>query len=93
MFTAAMTGVLVAMLIVLIRALRGPEVQDRILAINLFGTHTVLAIAILGFLLGRPEWLDIAMVYGLINFVTTLAILKFMHFANFGWDDDDEEHS
>lgn len=87
MFAAAMAGVLVTMLLVLIRALLGPTVYDRILAINLFGTKTVLFIAVLGFLQGRPEWLDIALVYALINFIGTIAVLKFMQYGDLGWGD------
>lgn len=85
MFAAALVGVLVSMLLVLARALLGPTVYDRILAINLFGTKTVLFIAVLGFLRGRPEWLDIALVYALINFIGTLAVLKFMQYGDLGW--------
>lgn len=85
MFAAAMTGVLVGMLLILTRALLGPTVYDRILAINLFGTKTVLFIAVLGFLRGRPEWLDIALVYALINFIGTMAVLKFMQYGDLGW--------
>ena len=81
MFTAAMIGVLVTMLLALVRALRGPTVYDRILAANMFGTKTVLFIAVLGYLSGRPEFLDLALVYILINFIGIIAILKFVRFS------------
>ncbi len=81
MFVAAMIGVLVTMLLALIRALLGPTVYDRILAVNMFGTKTVLFIAVLGYLMGRPEFLDLALVYVLINFIGTIAILKFVRFG------------
>ena len=81
MFIAAMIGVLITMLMALVRALSGPTVFDRILAINMFGTKTVLFIAVLGFLSGRPEFLDLALVYVLINFIGTIAILKFVRFG------------
>jgi len=68
------------MSLALARALLGPTVYDRILAINAFGTKTVLFIAVLGFFNGRPEFLDIALVYALINFVGTVAVLRFMHY-------------
>jgi multicomponent Na+:H+ antiporter subunit F len=71
-------ALLVTMLMGLIRALRGPTLYDRILAVNLFGTKTVLLIAVLGFLMGRPEWLDIALSYALINFIGTIAVLRFI---------------
>ena len=66
----------------LIRASRGPTVFDRILALNSFGTKTVLLIAVLGFLNDRPEWLDLALVYTLINFIGTIAIMKFSTYGD-----------
>ncbi|MDH3660962.1 MAG: monovalent cation/H+ antiporter complex subunit F, partial [Alphaproteobacteria bacterium] len=67
---------------------------DRILAVNLFGTLTVVLIALLGFLIDRPEFLDIALVYALINFIGTIAVTKYCVFTNFNapveeqdWDD------
>ena len=81
MFVAAMIGVLVTMLLALVRVLRGPTVYDRILAANMFGTKTVLFIAVLGYLSGRPEFLDLALVYILINFIGIIAILKFVRFS------------
>lgn len=86
MFMAAMLGVVVTMFLLLVRAIMGPTVYDRILAINLFGTKTVLFIAVLGFLMGRPEFLDIALVYALINFIGTVAVLKFMEYGDLGWE-------
>ena len=54
------------------------------LAVNMFGTKTVLIIAVLGFLTGRPDFLDLALLYGLINFIGTLAVLKFFEFGDLG---------
>ena len=87
MFAAAMAGVLATMALALVAAVRGPSVFDRLLAINLFGTKTVLLIAVTGFLVGRPEWLDLALVYALINFVSMIALLKFVRFGSLGHDD------
>lgn len=87
MFTAAMTGVLITMLLALVAAVRGPTVYDRILAVNMFGTKTVLLIAVSGFLAGRPEFLDLALVYALVNFIGTVAVLKFARFGSLGRDD------
>ncbi|MEE2713920.1 MAG: monovalent cation/H+ antiporter complex subunit F [Planctomycetota bacterium] len=87
MFAAAMIGVLVTMLLALVAAVRGPTVYDRILAVNMFGTKTVLLIAVAGFLAGRPEFLDLALVYALVNFIGTIAVLKFSRFGNLGHDD------
>jgi multicomponent Na+:H+ antiporter subunit F len=82
MFAAASVAILVTMALLLVRALRGPTVYDRILAVNSFGTKTVLIIAAYGFLTERPDFLDIALVYALINFVGTVAVLKYFEYGN-----------
>jgi multicomponent Na+:H+ antiporter subunit F len=88
MFAATALGVLVCMGLALARALLGPTVYDRILAVNVFGTLTVLIIAVLGFMAGRPDFLDIALVYALINFISTIAVLKFVRYGDMGWPRD-----
>ncbi len=84
MFVAATIAILVTMAMALIRALLGPTVWDRILAVNMFGTKTVLLIAVIGFLDGRPDFLDIALLYALINTVGTMAVLKFRAYGSLG---------
>jgi multicomponent Na+:H+ antiporter subunit F len=84
MFVAATAGILISMTLALVRALLGPTVYDRVLAVNMFGTKTVLLIAALGFLTDRPEFLDLALVYALINFIGTIAVLKFFAFGDLG---------
>lgn len=84
MFFVATVGILVSMTMALVRALLGPTVYDRVMAVNIFGTKTVLLIAVLGFLTGRPEFLDLALVYALINFIGTIAVLKFFEFGDLG---------
>ena len=81
MLTAATVAILVVILLALFRAFIGPTLYDRILAVNLLGTKTVLLIAVLGFLMGRPEFLDIAMVYALINFISVIGILRFFEYG------------
>ena len=81
MLIAATLAIFVAMMLAIIRGIAGPTLYDRILAVNMFGTKTVLFIAVLGFLSGRPEFLDLALVYVLINFIGTIAILKFVRFG------------
>ncbi len=76
MFAATCLALLVIMAIALIRAFIGPSVYDRIMAVNMFGTKTVLFIAVFGFFSGRPEFLDIALVYALINFIGVIAVLR-----------------
>ena len=82
MFAAATAALVVAMLLALVRALLGPTVYDRVLALNSFGTMTMLMIAVLGFLAGRPDFMDIALLYALINFIGTLAVLKFFRYGD-----------
>ncbi len=84
MFVAATLALLVTMGLVLARALLGPTVYDRVLAVNSFGTKTVLLIAVFGFLTGRPDFLDISLIYALINFIGTIAVLKFLKFGDLG---------
>ncbi len=81
---AALIAILVGMSMLLIRALLGPTIYDRLLAINNFGTKTVLVIAIYGFVTGRPDFLDIALVYALCNFIVTIAVLKFYEYGDLG---------
>ncbi len=84
MFAAAVFAMLVTMALALARALLGPTLYDRILAVNMFGTKTVLMLSVLGFLVERTDFLDIALVYALINFVTTIAVLKFFEYGHLG---------
>lgn len=77
MYYVVTTAILVTMALALTRALLGPTVYDRVLAVNMFGTKTVLLVAIVAFLSGRPDFLDLALAYALINFVGVLAVLEF----------------
>jgi multicomponent Na+:H+ antiporter subunit F len=89
MFGAALLAILVTMGLALIRAAAGPTVFDRILALNMFGTKTVLLIAVIGFITGRPDFLDLGLVYALMNFIGVIALLRFSKFGHFA-DSDDE---
>ena len=91
MFAVAAVAILITMALALLRAFLGPTVYDRVLAMNMFGTKTVLIIAVIGFLNGRPDFLDLALVYALINFIGTLAVLKFFEFGDLGRRLDLEE--
>ncbi|MEX2642165.1 MAG: monovalent cation/H+ antiporter complex subunit F [Acetobacterales bacterium] len=86
MFAAATAGLLVTMALALARAILGPTIYDRIVAVNVFGTKTVLMIAVIGFLTGRPEFLDVALVYALINYVGVLTALKVFKYRDLGTD-------
>jgi multicomponent Na+:H+ antiporter subunit F len=77
MYTVVALAILITMGLALIRALLGPSVYDRVLAVNMFGTKTALLLAVVAFLYGRPDFLDLALAYALINFVGVLAVLEF----------------
>lgn len=83
MIFAALIAVLVAMALVVTRVMLGPTMYDRVLAVNAFGTKTVLFLALFSALIGRPDAIDIAILYALINFVSTIAILKFFRYRSF----------
>ena len=90
MFIAACLAILVTMGLALLRALAGPTTYDRIAAVNMFGTKTVLLIAVLAFLSGRTDLLDIALVYALINFIGVVATLKLVTQGEFHSSDYDK---
>lgn len=78
---AVCIAILVVMGMALARAYSAPTVYDRILGVNMFGTKTVLFIAVVGFMMGRPDFLDIAIVYALINFIGMVAVLRFFEYT------------
>ena len=77
MYYVVSISILVTMALALARASLGPSVYDRVLAVNMFGTKTALLLSIIAFLYGRPDFLDLALAYALINFVGVLAVLEF----------------
>ncbi len=77
MYYAVTIATLLTMALALIRALLGPTVYDRVLSVNMFGTKTVLLMSVIAFLAGRPDFLDLALAYALINFIGVLAVLEF----------------
>jgi len=91
MFAAAAAGILVAMALALTRAFLGPTGYDRILAVNAHGTKTVLLVAVFGFLTERPDFLDISLLYALINFIGTIAVLKYFEYRDLGRNPPDDK--
>jgi len=77
----------------LARAIIGPSVYDRVLAMNMFGTKTVLLLAVVAFMLGRPDFLDLALIYALINFIGVLAVLEFFQARSSRRKDENEVES
>lgn len=92
-FAVVLGAILVTMSLALGRAALGPTIFDRILAINVFGTKTVLLISVIAFLTGRQEFLDLGLVYALLAFISVIAVLRFLKFGHFDdrLDRDDEE--
>ncbi len=88
---AATAALLLCMAMTLARSILGPTVFDRVLAVNSFGTKTVLLIAVYGYLTERPDFLDLALVYALMNFIGTIAVMKFTRFGDLAGMEDDEE--
>jgi multicomponent Na+:H+ antiporter subunit F len=84
MFIVATLALLVTLTLALVRAALGPSVFDRLLAANSIGTCAMLLLAVIGFLGGRPEFLDLALVYGLLNVIGVIAVLKFFRQGDLG---------
>lgn len=84
MFLVLVLAILASLLLALSRALLGPTIYDRLLAVNSAGTKVVILIAAYGFLTGRPDFVDIALLYALINYIGTIAVLKFFEFEDLG---------
>jgi multicomponent Na+:H+ antiporter subunit F len=84
MFAAAAVALLATLALLLVRAIKGPTVFDRLLASNTIGNVAVLLLVVIGFLTGRPDFLDLALVYGLLNIVGTIAVLKFFRHGSLG---------
>jgi multicomponent Na+:H+ antiporter subunit F len=93
MFTVAALAILVALALAIARAILGPTVFDRVLAGNTVGSLAILLLAVIGFLTGRPEFLDIGLTYGLLNLIGTLAVLKFFRHGDLAYDVEEEKGS
>ena len=83
MFIVTLAAVLITIFLALLRAGWGPTVFDRILALNMLGTKTVLLILVVGFLTQRPEFIDLSLLYALMNFIGMVAVLQFSKYGNF----------
>lgn len=82
MFSVAVVAILLTMALAMARAVLGPTVFDRILAVSMAGTKTLLLVAVLGFLTDRPDFLDLALIYSLLSFVVTIAVVKYVEFGD-----------
>lgn len=91
MFTVGAIALLTTLGLAIARMAFGPSVFDRLLAANTIGTCAMLLLAVMGFLDGRPEFLDLALVYGLLNIIGTIAILKYFRLGDLGRALEDQE--
>ena len=89
MFAAAAIAILVSLALALARAILGPTVFDRVMAANSVGTLCVLLLAVVGFLTGRPDFLDLSITYALLNIIGTIAVLKFFRYGDLGHAGDE----
>jgi multicomponent Na+:H+ antiporter subunit F len=89
MFAVAALAILAALALVVMRAVKGPTVFDRVLAGNSVGSLAIMLLAVFGFLTGRPEFLDIGLTYGLLNLIGTLAVLKFFRHGDLAYDPEE----
>ncbi len=89
MFATAAVAILVSLLLAMARAILGPTVFDRVMAANSVGTLCVLLLAVVGFLTGRPAFLDLSITYALLNIIGTIAVLKFFRYGDLGHSGDE----
>jgi len=81
-FLVPMVAVFINIVLAGVRVYAGPSVFDRILGANMVGTKTILLVAVSGFFFGRPEWLDLALVYALMNFIGIFAVMRYAKFGS-----------
>lgn len=93
MFVAGIAAILVALTLLIVRALRGPTTFDRLVTANSIGVAAIMIVALYGFFIGRPEFLDIAILYALLNSVSTFAVLKFWRYGSLGYAAEEEDES
>ena len=84
MLIAGMIGLGVAVVLALVRVALGKTAFDRVLAVNSIGTLIILGIALHGFIMDRPEFIDISVLYAILNFIGTFAVLKLFSTGSFG---------
>ena len=87
MFLAGLIACAITGILILVRIILGKTTFDRVLAVNSLGTVIVIGISLHGFYSNRPEFLDIAIVYALINFIGTVAVLKLFSTGSLGEDE------
>ncbi len=77
-FLATALLIVVTIILALYRATLGPEVYNRVAAVNVIGTKTIVLLVIIGYIFERPLFFDISLLYALLNFIGTLAFAKYL---------------
>jgi multicomponent Na+:H+ antiporter subunit F len=91
MFAITAVALLIALALCLIRIAKGPTLFDRVIAGNTIGTLSVLLLAVIGYVYGRPAFIDLAITYALLNIIGTIAVLKFFRYGDLGTDEEEPE--
>jgi len=92
-YAPVIAALLATLVLLLVRAFLGPNVFDRTLAANAVGTVAMLLLAVVEFFTGRPGFTDLALVYGLLNILGTVAVLKFFRVGDLGEPGATEEEA
>jgi len=87
MFEVTTLLILLSFSLTIVSIIRGPTVYDRIISANSFGTLIVLFLSIIGYLFGRPEFIDLAIIYAILNVIGAVAILKYFRQGDLGKSD------
>ena len=91
MFAMTAIALLIALALCLVRIAKGPTLFDRVIAGNTIGTLSVLLLAVIGYVYGRPAFIDLAITYALLNIIGTIAVLKFFRYGDLGSDEEETE--
>ncbi|HOB06505.1 MAG TPA: monovalent cation/H+ antiporter complex subunit F [Methanoculleus sp.] len=78
LFYASVVVLILTIFLCLYRVVIGPGVENRLVAVNTIGTTTIIILVLIGLIYGRPIFLDIAIVYAMINFIATLAVARYL---------------
>lgn len=75
-FTVILIALAIMVVLCLVRAIIGPKIADRIVAVNMTGTMVIVIIAILAIMLGEGYLVDICIIYALISFLAVIVLTK-----------------
>ena len=76
-FLAMAITIVVASFVSLYRGIEGPGIFNRIIAVNVIGTKTIVLLVLIGFIYERPDFFDIALLYAILNFIMTIAATRY----------------